>query len=387
MVNKMSESNKGYSSKVYSILDSHYKDDYNGKVDSNYVSDSVDMWLMNTKKLYDGIFNKRRQAHSVAYEAMLDLFQSHIKDEGERITITSAMAQQWFKRNGLDYKEVLKPVVDRVNEERSETDMVEKFEHDMITEDLDEEQEQVYRLMQEENYDDFEIVAVLHCLEMGHIDIDDVIDEEDGTLSSSLNVTSNSWGIEVNGYEFRIFDSYDDAYDAAVESVENIIDDIGFEGLNLEISEFMDDDIFKDALVESFEYYCEDIANESSRNFENRLVEECYDNGLIDDDDFEQDEDGEPDYENCLVDTDELTSRYVENYENGIYDWYREYVFNFGEEGVKSLIDNNPNAIDMDALCRYIVDSDGPESTLAGYDGNENTLDYFGTTYYIYRTN
>ena len=259
MVNKMSESNKGYSSKVYSILDSHYKDDYNGKVDSNYVSDSVDMWLMNTKKLYDGIFNKRRQAHSVAYEAMLDLFQSHIKDEGERITITSAMAQQWFKRNGLDYKEVLKPVVDRVNEERSETDMVEKFEHDMITEDLDEEQEQVYRLMQEENYDDFEIVAVLHCLEMGHIDIDDVIDEEDGTLSSSLNVTSNSWGIEVNGYEFRIFDSYDDAYDAAVESVENIIDDIGFEGLNLEISEFMDDDNDKEFIQELMRLFIEDL--------------------------------------------------------------------------------------------------------------------------------
>ena len=69
------EANKGYSSAVYKALDDDFKDGWSGKVDPVYVSDQVELWLMNDKPCYDNIFNNRMKAHSVAYSAMLSLFQ------------------------------------------------------------------------------------------------------------------------------------------------------------------------------------------------------------------------------------------------------------------------------------------------------------------------
>lgn len=113
------EVDKGYSRKVYAALDDAFKDS-DGKAELVYISDAVDMWLFNTEKLYKEIFNNRRKATSIAYEALIDLFQDTVDGYDVKVRVTSEMVKQWFKRAGLDYKEALKPVVDKIEEERAE---------------------------------------------------------------------------------------------------------------------------------------------------------------------------------------------------------------------------------------------------------------------------
>ena len=113
------EVDKGYSRKVYAALDDAFKDS-DGKAELVYISDAVDMWLFNTEKLYKEIFNNRRKATSIAYEALIDLFQDTVDGYDAKVRVTSEMVKQWFKRVGLDYKEALKPVVDKIEEEREE---------------------------------------------------------------------------------------------------------------------------------------------------------------------------------------------------------------------------------------------------------------------------
>lgn len=113
------EVDKGYSRQVYQALDDSFKDS-DGKAELVYISDAVDMWLFNTKKLYDEIFNKRRKATSIAYEALIDLFQDTVDGYDVKVRVTSEMVKQWFKRAGLSYIDALKPVVDKIEEEREE---------------------------------------------------------------------------------------------------------------------------------------------------------------------------------------------------------------------------------------------------------------------------
>lgn len=118
-IRKFTEADKGYSRSVYKVLDQAFKDDA-GKAELVYISDAVDMWLFNTEKLYDEIWNNRRKATSIAYEALIDLFQDTVDGYDVKVRVTSEMVKQWFKKNGLSYIEALKPVVDKIEEERAE---------------------------------------------------------------------------------------------------------------------------------------------------------------------------------------------------------------------------------------------------------------------------
>ena len=137
---------------------------------------------------------------------------------------------------------------------------------------------------------------------------------------------------------------------------------------------------------ESYESYAEDIESEGSIFYENRLVEECYDNGLIDDVDFETDEDGDPDYTQCTRDSYELQEMLADYLTNnsGYSSASQWYMDNFGDESFEYFVENN-DAIDKDAIAEYCVDTDGVAHSLAGYDGEENEFEFEGTTYYIYR--
>lgn len=192
---------------------------------------------------------------------------------------------------------------------------------------------------------------------------------------------------ECDDMEFYVFDDYDDAEEAAKQDVIEIIDDIGYSGIR-GWEDYVKEEIFEEAMQESNEFYCDDIADEGSSEYESRLVEECYENGLIDDEDFETDEDGDPDYEQCTRDEDELKEM-LANYmtENSGYSYASAwYMDNFGEEDFNEFVERN-NAIDVDELAEYVVRSDGVANSLARYDGNENEFDLNGSTYWIYRCN
>jgi hypothetical protein len=191
---------------------------------------------------------------------------------------------------------------------------------------------------------------------------------------------------ESNVGDYFVFDDYDDAEAEAIDREESLIDDIGIPENYREDEDFVDVDWFNDAMKESYETYCEDIANEGSDRFENRLVEECYENERIDDDDFEETEYGEPDYENCLVDEDELIDRlsdyFCDNYRNGVQ-WY---VDNFGEREFAEVCKHH-GLCDSVAFAKFAVDTDGCGSALAGYDGNEIEFQFDDKYYWMYRTN
>ncbi len=116
----VTEANKGYSSAVYQALDDTYVSEWDGKVDPDFIADNVELFIWNTKEYYDEIFNTRRPAHSVAYSGLLGLFQLNVTDYDVNVRITSEMVKQWLKKHGIDYVKLLKPIVDKIEEERAE---------------------------------------------------------------------------------------------------------------------------------------------------------------------------------------------------------------------------------------------------------------------------
>lgn len=116
----VTEANKGYSSAVYQALDDTYVSEWDGKVDPDFITDNVELFIWNTEEYYNEIFNTRRPAHSVAYSGLLGLFQLNVTDYDVNVRITSEMVKQWLKKHGLDYVKLLKPIVDKIEEERAE---------------------------------------------------------------------------------------------------------------------------------------------------------------------------------------------------------------------------------------------------------------------------
>ena len=120
MKKRVTEANKGYSAAVYDALDDNYVSEWDGKVDPAFIADNVELFIYHTKRYYDEIFNTRRKATSVAYEGLLGVFQSIANDYDLNVRVTSEMAKQWLKRHGIDYIEMLKPVVAFIEQEREE---------------------------------------------------------------------------------------------------------------------------------------------------------------------------------------------------------------------------------------------------------------------------
>lgn len=262
--------------------------------------------------------------------------------------------------------------------------------------------EKIIERLYELDLSDNEVALIKFMYENGDVteeDIFDIGDDEEFNIENIDNyelnepvdeyddgVTEDTSGTNVsyNGEDWYVFNDYDDAVKAATNDVLMYLDDMGVDGINLDMTKYVDEDWFEDAERESFENYCYDIANEGDDTYDNRLVQECYDEGLIDDSDFEEDEDGEPNYEECLIDTDELTERYVENHMNSITNFVQEFIFQFGTDEFNDVV-KRYNLIDFNELAEDIVDIDGPANSLARYDGNENEIDLNDITYYLYR--
>ena len=207
------------------------------------------------------------------------------------------------------------------------------------------------------------------------------VDESEITQGYDDNVFEIS-----DGREYLVL-TEDEADDAFYDSEMSLIDDIGIEGFTPSFqerifTEFADTDWFEDAYREMYESYSYDIEYESDDVYGNRLVQECYDAGLIDDDDFGVDENGDVDYRDCQLSTDELAERLTDYLVDSIDDFVEQFKFEFGEEELNKVVERN-NLIDWDAVIEEIERLDGRGLTLARYDGIE--IDY--DDYYIYRTN
>lgn len=169
----------------------------------------------------------------------------------------------------------------------------------------------------------------------------------------------------------------DDEADEKFEQYQrDLWDDMGIQSFSDEFRDWIirnavDTDWFEQAMDEANRFYCEDIADERSKKFANRLVEECYERSLIDDDDFEEDDEGDIDYESCKKDNDDLIELMVESMNDDYDDPIKWYVDNFGEKDLSDCVIEH-NLVDLDKVIETVKDLDGRGSTLSSWDGSEN---------------
>lgn len=199
----------------------------------------------------------------------------------------------------------------------------------------------------------------------------------------------NTFEVAGDGEEYLVVDE-DTSRELAKESVRNVIDDLGISAFapdfqNWILENALDYD-FEEALRESMSSYIEDIELESSNEFDNRLIEELVEAGILDDEDFEVDEDGEIDYFTLKdsVDLDDKKEEYLDKLVEDAGDPQRWYIDNFGVDSVKDLVNDGYATLDEDKIASEVIDTDGVALQLASYDGNEIDL---GEDMFAYRTN
>ena len=195
----------------------------------------------------------------------------------------------------------------------------------------------------------------------------------------------------------------------AYERLEQLLDDIGFEGFNpgfLEshidgnsVADYFED-VFWDDVTESPEDYLdEDDDRELTKEGKDRiesLKEEIgeYQEQLEETDDMTEEEEllgmveeleetieeieGDDDYYEW---TEEAKGDYVENRLQEVKDDPLNWLRDFGME------EQMENFIDKEGFIEDVISADGRGHTISNYDGQEDDVYYEGETYYIYRMN
>ena len=229
---------------------------------------------------------------------------------------------------------------------------------------------------------DSEIAALVVAYEDYNYDEDEILEMiENGNVTTYGGFYDYGENVDLGDMDFYVFDSYDDAYAGAKESIIDLFDDIGIEGFNVNIEDYVDSDWFYDAMRESQEFYLNDLSPEE-------LFETAYDNGFLDESDFDTDEDGDIDFSSCNRDFDDVAERMLEDWEEAHdeADAVQDYIDNFGTEDFNYVVKKN-NLIDVDRLAEDCIDVDGVALTIASYDSYEHEVDIDGVDYYVYRHN
>lgn len=202
--------------------------------------------------------------------------------------------------------------------------------------------------------------------------------------------------------------------ESALESVRNLVDDIGIESFNKDfVEDHIDEeqwkgwlqDFFESDVYDSPESYLEDSDRELSRSQIAKIAElkeeiknleferdslddedEEYDSEYerlndeiteleIEIEDIEDDPDG--DYDSNMLD-DAVADR-VREYKDDMNDFLLNYLGISVAEFIKS-----NNMIDMDSFIQDVVDTDGYGHTLNSWDGSSVEVSYNGDTYYLF---
>lgn len=198
-----------------------------------------------------------------------------------------------------------------------------------------------------ENFDKELIENICDAL---NITVDDIESFDKGSL------------VLTDGREYSVFESYDDAYNAAVALAKDLLmmDCIDYTHLKqfIDIKSCVDQDWFDEALREISESYVNDIAEEYVDDDMTRLQQEM---------------------EACdCSDKDEYIEYLIEQAGDPI-EWY---IGSFGEDDFMIAVTEN-NLIDFDKTAELCVDCDGMGNYIASYDGDE--IEYNGI--YLYREN
>lgn len=184
----------------------------------------------------------------------------------------------------------------------------------------------------------------------------------------------------------------DEAYDRALEDIQGTIDEMGLDAFTENFRDYIlnnlldDYHIKEEAIVGYYADYAEDIKHEPSDEFENRLIEEMYENEILTDDDFEDGEDGKKDHYALKpsVDLEAKEYEYAQMLSEDVIvsDWLYD-TFGDDVEKMSEWLSSN-GYIDWDEVKRQCIRDDGVAHFIAGYDGEEIELE---GDLYAYRIN
>ena len=175
----------------------------------------------------------------------------------------------------------------------------------------------------------------------------------------------------------------DEAYDKALENIQGTIDEMGLDAFTENFRDYIlnnlldDYHIKEEAIVQYYVDYAEDIEHEPSDEFENRLIEELYENEILTDDDFEDGEDGKKDHYALKpsVDLEAKKYEYAQMLSEDVIvsDWLYD-TFGDDVERMSEWLSTN-GYIDWDEVKRQCIRDDGEAHFIAYYDGKEIELE------------
>ena len=175
----------------------------------------------------------------------------------------------------------------------------------------------------------------------------------------------------------------------AIDDVFGLLDDLGLDAVSENFRErcLAEADVpWEEWLEEDKRSYCEDIIDEPDYTgvYSNRLEQEAVERGLVEDNDFEKNEEGLLHY---TGDNDDLIDLMVIDIKDN-YTSMSDYLEDlYGKRWVLEMKDTLERYINYEDVARKVIEEDGIANTLARYDGKENEVEIDGETYYIYRSN
>lgn len=187
--------------------------------------------------------------------------------------------------------------------------------------------------------------------------------------------------VEDDDSEYIVAD-YGVAKELAKERVKSTFEEEGLSAFAPNFADYVcknfgDKEFIDDTVEECLNDDIEDLHDKDAfdSKFETRFEEECYERNVLDDDDFEENEDGVwilKDKSDANIE--ELEYQLKSAIFANIGDHYDYLYDRFGEDEVHEMLENN-NAFDEEAIAEEAVEADGVESFLATYDGYELDLD------------
>jgi hypothetical protein len=202
--------------------------------------------------------------------------------------------------------------------------------------------------------------------------------EDDNSLQIS-HTNEDSFYVEGDSAEYRVFETYANAYNTALEQVrEDLEENPDYFNQDWLFNWIDMDDTLENILDEYYRSYAEDIANEDDSKYNSRLIAEMVESGLM-----TEDEATSEDADNIAEDNiDNFVDLYVEENMQGDKgeEWY---ISNFGQDDFRNFIIDN-NLIDISGASEDAIDTDGVAHFLSSYDGEEIELD---NDVVAYRTN